>query len=34
MQRFEIPLVSRVGENRMHGLNGGPTGILPLGEGR
>jgi len=24
MQRFEILLVSRVGENRTHGLNGGP----------
>jgi len=34
MQRFEILLVSRVGENRTHGLNGGPAGILFQREGR
>ncbi len=34
MRRFEILLVSRVGENRMHGLNGGPTGVLFQREGR
>ena len=33
-RRSEILLVSRVGENRTHGLNGGPTGILFQGEGR
>ncbi len=34
MRRLEILLVSRVGENRTHGLNGGPTGILFQREGR
>jgi hypothetical protein len=32
MLRFESLLVSRVRENRTHGLNGGPTGILLHGE--
>ena len=34
MQRFERPLVSRVRENRTHGLNGGPTGIFTKRKGR
>ncbi len=34
MLRFGILLVSRVGEDRTHGLNGAPTGILFQGEGR
>ncbi len=34
MRRSESPLVSRVRENRTHGLNGGPTGILTKEEGR
>jgi hypothetical protein len=33
MLRSESPLVSRVQENCMHGLNGGPTGIRDLTEG-
>jgi hypothetical protein len=34
MQRSESPSVSRVRENRTHGLNGGPAEILNQGEGR
>jgi group II intron reverse transcriptase/maturase len=34
MLRFENSEVSRVRENRTHGLNGGPTGIRPQEEGR
>jgi hypothetical protein len=34
MQRFERPEVSRVRENRTHGLNGGPTGIFSKRKGR
>ncbi len=34
MLRSEYPLVSRVRENRTHGLNGGPTGIQSKNEGR
>jgi len=34
MRRLKILLVSRVGENRTHGLNGGPAGILFQREGR
>ena len=34
MQWSESPSVSRVRENRTHGLNGGPTEILSKVEGR
>jgi len=34
MRRPETSLVSRVRENRTHGLNGGPTGIRSQEEGR
>ena len=34
MHRFESSEVSRVRENRTHGLNGGPTGIRLREEGR